>query len=132
MPALHLFEYATIRLVPRVEREEFINAGVVLYCREQQFLNCRWLLSEVRLLALVGPITAQHLVLPELQLRLLAFEHICAGGISSGPIGRLGLAERFRWLTAQRSTIVQCSAVHPGLCQDAATTLEQLFQQLVQ
>lgn len=131
MPALHLFEYATLRLVPRIEREEFINAGVILYCRDQRFLQCRWLLSQARLLALAGP-AGEHLPLPELQQRLLAVERICQGGRTGGPIGQLGLAERFRWLTAQRSTVLQCSPVHPGLCSDARLTLEQLFIQLVQ
>lgn len=130
LPALHLFEYAVLRLVPRIEREEFVNAGVILYCREQQFLRCRWLLPQDRLLALAGP-AAEYLPLPELQQRLQAIEHICQGGRQGGPIGQLGPAERFRWLTAQRSTMVQASPVHPGLCRDAAATLEQLFQQLV-
>lgn len=130
MPALHLFEYATVRLVPRVEREEFANAGVLLLCREQRFLQCRWLLPETQLLALAGTV-AEHLPLDELRQRLIAIERICHGGATAGPIGRLGLAERFRWLTAQRSTVVQCSPVHPGLCVDPQATLEQLFNQLV-
>lgn len=131
MPALHLFEYATVRLVPRIEREEFVNAGVVVYCRDQRFLQCRWLLPETRLLVLAGP-AAQQLPLLELQQRLQAFERICRGEVDGGPIGRLGMPERFRWLTAQRSTVVQCSPVHPGLCADALATTEQLFTQLVQ
>lgn len=130
-PALHLFEYAVLRLVPRVEREEFINAGIILYCRDQQVLRCRWLLPEIPLLALAGPAAPPQL-LPEMRRRLIAIECICTGGTTGGPIGRLGMAERFRWLTAQRSTVLQSSPVHPGLCQDAATTLEQLFTQLVQ
>lgn len=128
--ALHLFEYATLRLVPRIEREEFVNAGVILYCRDQRFLQCRWLLPEPQLLALAG---AAHttLPLPELRQRLQAVECICAGGRQAGPIGQFGLAERFRWLTAQRSTSLQTSPVHPGLCADPLLTLEQLFTQLV-
>lgn len=131
MPALHVFEYATLRLVPRIEREEFVNAGVLLLCRDQRFLQCRWLLPEAKLLALAGS-TAPQLPLAELHLRLTAIARICQGGQAGGPIGALGLAERFRWLTAQRSTVIQCSPVHPGLCADPLATLEQLFTQLVQ
>lgn len=130
MPALHVFEYATVRLVPRIEREEFVNAGVLLLCRDQRFLQYRWLLPEAKLLALAGS-AAPQLPVAELQLRLAAIARICQGGRAGGPIGALGLAERFRWLTAQRSTIIQCSPVHPGLCADPLTTLEQLFTQLV-
>lgn len=128
--ALHLFEYATLRLVPRIEREEFVNAGVILYCRDQRFLQCRWLLPEPQLLALAGNTGAQ-LPLLELQQRLRALENICGGGRQAGPIGQLGMAERFRWLTAQRSTSLQTSPVHPGLCEDPLLTLEKLFTQLV-
>ena len=131
MPALHLFEYATLRLVPRLEREEFVNAGVILYCRDQRFLQCRWLLPEARLLALAGA-AADTLPLGELTRRLASINLICQGGRAAGPIGQLGLAERFRWLTAQRSTVLQASAVHPGLCADPASMLERLFAQLVQ
>ncbi|MBD2716290.1 DUF3037 domain-containing protein [Hymenobacter sp. BT646] len=127
MPAMHLFEYAVVRVVPRVEREEFCNVGVVLYCRDQGFLQCRFGLDEARLRALGGP----DLDLEELQARLQAFERICQGRRQGGPIGQLGIAERFRWLTATRSTVVQTSAVHPGLCTDAAETLARLFRQLV-
>jgi hypothetical protein len=131
MPALHVFEYATVRLVPRIEREEFVNAGVLLLCRDQRFLQYRWLLPKAKLLALAGS-AAPQLPVAELELRLTAIARICQGGQTGGPIGSLGLAERFRWLTAQRSTIIQCSPVHPGLCADPLATLEQLFYQLVQ
>ncbi|NML64280.1 DUF3037 domain-containing protein [Hymenobacter sp. RP-2-7] len=130
MPAVHLFEYATLRLVPRLEREEFVNAGVILYCRDQRFLGCRWLLPTERLVALAGA-TGLDLPLAELQARLQAIERICTGGPAAGPIGQFGTAERFRWLTAQRSTSLQASPVHPGLCADALVTLEKLFAQLV-
>jgi Protein of unknown function (DUF3037) len=126
MPAMHLFEYAVIRLVPRVEREEFLNVGVILYSSAQGFLAVRWTLPETRLRA-VWP----DLDLPDVQHRLLAFERICAGRQAGGIIGALPIAGRFRWLTATRSTIVQTSPVHPGLCDDAAGTLERLFGELV-
>jgi hypothetical protein len=127
MQEKHVFEYAVIRVVPRVEREEFINVGVILYCPAQGFLQTIVELPEARLCAFSG--TAD---VPELQERLRAFERICAGSADSGPIGKLPIASRFRWLTAARSTIVQTSVVHPGLCTDARETLARLYAQLVQ
>lgn len=126
MPGKHLFEYAVIRVVPRVEREEFMNVGVILYCSAQGFLRTRFILSEERLRAFSTDIDVA-----ELQERLRAFERICAGRKEGGPIGQLPTAGRFRWLTAARSTVVQTSPVHPGLCTDPTETLERLFEQLV-
>ena len=127
MPAMHLFEYAVLRVVPRVEREEFLNVGVILYCRSLSFLETRFELPETRLLAV-----APDLDLVEITARLQAFERICQGRAMGGTIGQLPVAERFRWLTATRSTVVQSSAVHPGRCADAGATLARLFAQLVQ
>ena len=127
MPAKHLFEYAVLRIVPRVEREEFLNVGVILYCSSQGFLQATCELNETRLQAFAGA----HLDLPDVRARLRSFERICQGRATGGPIGQLAIASRFRWLTAQRSTIIQTSPVHPGLCQDAVTTLAQLHAQLV-
>ena len=124
---MHLFEYAVLRVVPRVEREEFLNVGVILYCSAQGFLQTRCHLPEVRLQALAAP----GLDLDDLRARLQAFERICQGRKQGGPIGQLPVASRFRWLTAMRSTIVQTSAVPPGLCEDAAATLDKLYEQLV-
>lgn len=126
MPEKHLFEYAVLRVVPRVEREEFVNVGVIVYCRAQGFLQTRFELPDARLHALAPALDRQ-----ELTARLHAFEQICAGRPAGGPIGRLPLAERFRWLTATRSTVVQTSPVHPGLCADAAQTLARLHAHLV-
>ena len=123
---MHVFEYAVLRVVPRVEREEFLNVGVVLYCRGLGFLQVRWLLPEVRLHAL-----APALDQGEVAARLRAFEQICQGRAAGGVIGQLPVAERFRWLTATRSTVVQCSPLHPGRTADAAATLERLFAELV-
>jgi hypothetical protein len=127
MPAKHLFEYAVLRVVPRVEREEFLNVGVILYCSSQGFLQATCELNEARLLAFAGA----HLDLADVHERLRSFERICQGRTMGGPIGQLAIASRFRWLTAQRSTIIQTSPVHPGLCEDAATTLTNLHAQLV-
>jgi hypothetical protein len=126
MQEKHLFDYAVIRLVPRVEREEFINVGVVLYCQEAGFLKSAFELNETRLACF-----ACSLTLGEIKEHLIAFEQICIGGPDSGPIGKLPAGERFRWLTAPRSTVVQTSAVHTGLTADADATLHQLMEKLV-
>lgn len=126
MPEKHLFEYAVIRVVPCVEREEFLNVGVILYCAAQGFLQTHYTLNEERLRAF-----GCNLEVAELQARLRAFERICAGRTQGGPIGQLPVASRFRWLTSTRSTVVQTSAVHPGLCTDAPQTLGRLFEKLV-
>jgi len=121
-----LFEYAIIRIVPKVEREEFLNVGVVLYCAKQKFLKVLYSLNEERLQAFSG-----QLDIEEVCEYLNAFERICNGGNDAGPIGKMPIAERFRWLTATRSTIVQTSKVHPGLCIAAGEMLTKLYTQLV-
>lgn len=130
MQEKHLFEYAVIRVVPHVEREEFLNAGIVLYCPAQKFLKAIVDLDAEgtarRLQALDDGLDMQ-----ELREHLASFKRICNGGSDSGPIGKLSLAERFRWLTATRSTVVQTSKVHPGLCADAGEMLRSLYNQLV-
>jgi len=126
MQGKHLFEYAVIRVVPRVEREEFLNVGIILFCPSLGFLQTRYILPAARLTAF-----SPQLDLTELEERLSAFRRICAGRREGGPIGQLSPAVRFRWLTAPRSTVVQTSAVHPGLCTDPEQTLERLFAQLV-
>jgi hypothetical protein len=126
MPDLHLFEYAVIRVVPKVEREEFLNVGVILYCKGLRYLGVSIALNGSRLCAL-----AADLDVAEVAGYLHAFELICRGAGEGGPIARLPLPERFRWLTATRSTIVQTSRVHPGLLTEPTATLEKLVQQLV-
>ena len=121
-----LFEYAVIRIVPRVEREEFLNVGVILYCAKQQFLQTLFEINHERLMAFCG-----KLDLPEVEENLKAMARICAGGEGAGPIGKLDTASRFRWLTATRSTVVQTSRVHPGFCKDPGEALVRLYGQLV-
>lgn len=121
-----LFEYAIIRVVPRVEREEFLNVGVILYCPTQKFLQMLFTLDPDRLRAF-SPQTD----IPEVAEHLRAFEQIALGRPEGGPIGRLDMASRFRWLTATRSTIVQTSKVHPGLCSDPQAALHRLHAELV-
>jgi Protein of unknown function (DUF3037) len=122
----HLFEYALIRLVPRVEREEFINVGVILYCRQKKYLECKILLDEKRAIAL-NPEVDVH----EVRENLLSIEKICRAEKDGGPIAKLDVASRFRWLTATRSTMIQSSKVHPGLCTDPDKLLEHLFETMV-
>ena len=126
MQEKHLFEYAVIRVMPRVEREEFLNVGVILYCSGKGFLKTIFQLNEQRLRAF-----SEELDIAELTERLRAFERICAGRQEGGSIGQLPIAARFRWLTATRSTVVQTSAVHPALCTDPLETLARLYTQLV-
>ena len=121
-----LFEYAIIRIVPRVEREEFLNVGVILYCPSQKFLKVKYHLNKERLAHFCDKIDVS-----DLEIHLKSFEQISIGDKKAGPIAKLPNAERFRWLTATRSTIIQTSKVHPGFCIDAEKTLNKLFDQLV-
>jgi len=126
MQEKQLFEYAVIRVVPRVDREEFLNVGVVLYCARLKFLELIYTLNEPRLLAF-----APSLDIVELSSYLAAFADVVRGGADGGPIGQLDLAGRFRWLTAQRSTVLQTSRVHPGFCAEPAEALKRLHEALV-
>jgi hypothetical protein len=127
MPA-HSFEYAVVRVVPRVEREEFLNAGVILYCRSLRFLDARIALDRTRLQALNPDPT---LDLDTIERALLTIPRICAGDAAAGPIAALDQAERFRWLCATRSTVNQVSPVHAGLCDDPAVMLDHLMTKMV-
>jgi hypothetical protein len=126
VPALSSFDYAIVRVMPRVERGELINAGVVLFCLQRDFLAARVEVNGPRLQAL-WPGTDLELVRQHLE----AIPRICAGGADGGPIARLSLRERFRWLVAPRSTMIQISPVHAGLCEAPERALEELFRQMV-
>ena len=121
-----LFDYAVIRVVPRVEREEFINVGVILSCPARKFLDARIELDAPRL-----KVFAPTLEQDAIQSYLSAIPKICAGDEASGEIGRLPQRARFYWLTAQRSTVIQSSPVHTGFCADAREMLEHLFDKMV-
>ena len=126
MPAPISFDYAFLRVVPRVEREEFVNAGVIVFCLQRQFLEARLHIDGPRLRALW----------PDLDIALVrehleAFPKICAADPSAGPIARLPLRERFHWLVAPRSTIVQISPVHTGLCESPSFALDHLVRTLL-
>lgn len=125
-PPRSAFQYAIIRVVPRVERGEGLNVGIVLLCRERRFLGARISLDARRLAAL-APDLDPALVQPNLD----AIARVAAGDVDSGPIAGLGLAERFHWLVAPASTIIQPSEVHTGLCEDPAVELDHLVATLV-
>jgi hypothetical protein len=120
------FDYAVIRVVPRVEREEFINVGVVLYSSTQAFLQARIEVDEARLGAF-----APHLDSEAAQEYLKTIPLICEGGKNAGPVGALPQRARFHWLVAPRSTIIQTSPVHSGTCYDLEAALEGLMNKLV-
>jgi hypothetical protein len=126
MQGKFLFEYAVIRVMPRVEREEFINVGIILFCAKQKFLKSVFALDEDKVKAFSADVDVE-----ELKENLYAFERISTAAKGSGPIGQYDQASRFRWLTATRSTVVQCSKVHPGFCDDAEETMLRLHQELV-
>lgn len=123
---MYLFEYAVLRVVPRVEREEFMNIGVVLFCKELQFLEVRFELDNQRIQAFCVDLDLQ-----ELAAYCRSFASICRGDKKGGELESLPAASRFRWLTAKRSTVLQASAVHPGLSPDPAETLQHLVNKLV-
>ena len=120
------YDYAIVRVVPRVERAEFVNAGVILFCRTRRFLGARIALDAARLAAL-----APQVDIHELNRHLAIIPLVCAGGAGAGPIGRLPLAERFHWLVAPRSAMIQTSPVHSGLCDAPEAVLDALLDALV-
>lgn len=126
MPTPAAFDYALLRVVPRVERQEFINAGVVMFCLEKRYLDARIHLDEARLRALWPEFDADLI-----KQHLEAVPRICAGDETAGPIAKLSQRERFHWLVAPRSTIIQPSPVHTGLCDETDGTLDRLVKQFL-
>ena len=126
MPAHSSFDYAIIRVTPEVERGECVNVGVVLICRQHRYLGMRLALDEARLLAL-WPLLDVEAVRRQLD----GMRRVCEGERDAGPIARLSQAERFHWLVAPSSTIIQPSPVHSGLCDDPAAVLDELMTRLV-
>jgi len=120
------YDYAVIRVVPRVEREEFVNVGVIVACQDSDYLAARIEIDEARLLAL-----DPQLDLANVREHLATIPLVCAGGARAGALGALSRRERFDWLTAPRSALIQTSAVHTGVCGDAEAVLEHLMQVMV-
>lgn len=126
MPADHAYDYAIVRAVPRVERGEMINVGVILSCPDLDFLDARIELDESRLLAL-----DDTLDLDAVRAHLATIPLVCKGGPEGGPIGELPMRSRFHWLVSPRSTIIQVSPVHTGRTTDPVACLERLLQTMV-
>lgn len=121
-----LYEYAVIRVVPRVEREEFINVGLIVFCKRKRYIKMLYEINDARIRALFPEIDAD-----ELSANLDSFERISRGARDGGPIAQMEIAERFRWLTAVRSSVIQTSRPHPGMCTDLELLTIKLFEDLV-
>ena len=126
MQEKHLYEYAVIRVVPRVEREEFVNAGIVVFCKRQRYIKVLYTVNPIRLHNLCADIDTDQLA-----LNLDSFERIARGAKNGGRIAEFEAAERFRWLTAIRSSVIQTSRPHPGFSDNLDETALKLFQDLV-
>lgn len=126
MQGKHLYEYAVIRVVPRVEREEFFNVGIILFSKRAKYIRAVYLLDENKLNLFPSELDREALA-----TYLHVFGRICSGAKDGGPIAALDIPERFRWLTAVRSASIQTSRPHPGFSDDLDRTLEKLFQELV-
>lgn len=126
MPELRTYDYAIVRVVPRVERGEFVNAGIILSCDVERILQARIELDEAALLALDAGVDLELV-----RKTLAAIPAICAGGAEAGDIGKLSPRERFHWLVSPKSTIVQTSPVHTGQCNDMAPALEHLMNRMI-
>lgn len=120
------FEYAIIRIVPKVERGEFFNVGVILFCKRKKFLDIKYQVDRKKLECF-----SDDMDMESLHDYLNAWKSICMGAPAGGAIGKLELSDRFRWLTASRSTIIQSSQTHSGLCHDPKEALEEIFRKFV-
>jgi hypothetical protein len=126
MQEKHLYEYAVIRVLPVVEREEFLNVGIILFCKKEKFITVLFTVDEKKL-----RLFSKDLEIEEIRLNLESFQKIASGDKAGGPIALLDIPSRFRWLTAVRSSAIQTSRPHPGLCDDPEQTAKRLFEELV-
>lgn len=126
MQEKNLYEYAVIRVVPRVEREEFLNVGIILFCKKARFIKVLYSVNESKLQLFSGDLDME-----QLHLNLEAFGKVGHGVKSGGPIAQFDIPSRFRWLTAIRSSAIQTSRPHPGLCDDLEQTAQRLFEEMV-
>lgn len=122
----HLYEYAVIRVVPRVEREEFLNIGIILFCKKAKFIKVLFHINKARIQAL-----SDDFDIGQLEFNLTSLEKIANGVKDGGLIAEMDIPSRFRWLTAIRSSAIQTSRPHPGLCADLEKTIKRLFEELV-
>jgi hypothetical protein len=126
MQEKYLYEYAVIRVVPRVEREEFLNVGIVLFCKKAKFIKVLYAVNEAKLQLFSDDFDAQ-----QLNLNLQSFQKIANGTKDGGPIAQFDIPSRFRWLTAIRSSAIQTSRPHPGICVDLEGAIKRLFEEMV-
>lgn len=126
MQEQHLYEYAVIRVLPVVEREEFINVGIILFCKKAEYIKVLYKIDERRFLSF-----SKDLDVEQVKSNLESLEKIANGTEKCGPVAAMDLPERFRWLTAVRSSAIQTSRPHPGLCIDLEQTAQRLFAELV-
>jgi hypothetical protein len=126
MQEKHLYEYSVIRVVPRVEREEFLNVGIIVFCKKAKFIKMLYTVNVAKMELFSG-----DLDLEQLELNLESFEKIAHGTKQGGPIAQFDIPSRFRWLTALRSSAIQTSRPHPGLCDDLEKTIQRLFEDMV-
>jgi hypothetical protein len=126
MQEKNLYEYAVIRVVPKVEREEFLNVGIVLFCKKAKFIKVLYSLNVEKALLFSAETDVE-----QIQMNLLAFEKVAHGTKDGGPISLMDVPSRFRWLTALRSSVIQTSRPHPGLCDDLENTTQRLFEEFV-
>jgi hypothetical protein len=126
MQEKHLYEYSVIRVVPRVEREEFLNVGIIVFCKKAKFIKMLYVINEAKIQVFSG-----DLDLEQLQLNLESFQKIAHGTKQGGPISQFDIPSRFRWLTALRSSVIQTSRPHPGLCYDLEQTTQRLLEDMV-
>jgi hypothetical protein len=121
-----LYEYSVIRILPLVEREEFINVGIIVFSKKSRFIKMLYTINESKL-----SVFCKETDLQQLKLNLESFQKIARGDTGGGPIALMDDASRFRWLTAVRSSVIQTSRPHPGLCTNLEETAERLFKELV-
>ena len=126
MQEKHLYEYSVIRVVPRVEREEFLNVGIIVFCKKAKFIKMLYTIDVAKMELFSG-----DLDLEQLDLNLESFQKIAHGTKQGGPIAQFDIPSRFRWLTALRSSAIQTSRPHPGLCDDLEKTIQRLFEDMV-
>ncbi|MBP4142299.1 DUF3037 domain-containing protein [Flavobacterium sp. P4023] len=126
MQEKHLYEYAVIRVVPRVEREEFLNVGIILFCKRAKFIKMLFTIEKSKIEMLCSEFDVD-----QFQLNLESFQKIAHGSKNGGPIAQFELSERFRWLTALRSSAIQTSRPHSGFSNDLEQTAQRLFEEMV-
>ncbi|OJX53991.1 MULTISPECIES: DUF3037 domain-containing protein [Flavobacterium] len=122
----HLYEYAIIRIVPKVEREEFVNTGIIVFCKKEQYIKVLYKIDKAKL-----QLYSDELDYDQLEQNLQAFVKIAQGAKEGGPIAAFDVPSRFRWMTAVRSSVIQTSRPHPGMCSNLEEISERLFSELV-